>query len=351
MKILLLGGTGSMGKALVEILSATEHEVYVTSRSERQSYGNIHYILGDAKDSTFLKPLLCQGFDVLVDFMIYTTEEFKQRRDILLSAGHYIFLSSARVYADSPEPITEKSPRLLEACEDARYLTSDEYALTKARQEDLLRQSSLANYTIVRPYITYNSNRLQLGVYEKEQWLFRALRKKTVVFPRDIADCYTSLTAAEDVAMCIYKVMLEPRAKGETFHFVAPFALKWSEVLTIYAEVYQEMMGRPLKIKYVETASELYDITWKTQVEKDRLYRRVFDSSKADDFLGRIDYVPPEVGLKRAFIAFVKGKREFRGIKLLSKVKMDRLSGEISNLYNAGGIGMQLEYLKLRFSK
>ncbi len=349
MKILLLGGTGSMGKALVEILSNTEHEVYVTSRSERKSHGNIQYVLGNAKDVEFVKTLLHQGFDVLVDFMIYTTEEFSSRVDILLSAGHYVYLSSARVYADSKSPITEESPRLLDVCDDTKYLTSDEYALAKARQENLLRESSNKNYTIIRPYITYNSNRLQLGVYEKEQWLYRALQKKTVVFSRDIADCYTSLTAAEDVAMCIYKVITDSRTLGEAFHFVAPFALKWSEVLDIYAEAYQETIGCKLKVKYVDSASSLYDIIWKTQVEKDRLYNRIFDSSKADTFFGKIDYVAPEEGLKKAFTSFVNGNREFLPMKFLSEIKMDKISGEISNMYKVGGIGLQLEYFKKRF--
>ena len=53
--------------------------------------------------------------------------------------------------------------------------------LTKALQENLLRASGYKNWTIVRPYITFSDIRLQLGVYEKEQWLYRALQGRAIV--------------------------------------------------------------------------------------------------------------------------------------------------------------------------
>lgn len=47
-------------------------------------------------------------------------------------------------------PLTENSPRLLETVQDLEYKKTDEYALAKARQEDILYQSGFSNYTIVR---------------------------------------------------------------------------------------------------------------------------------------------------------------------------------------------------------
>ena len=100
MKILVLGGTGAMGVDLVKILAKRGESVTVTSRSERKSeFSNVKYIKGDAHDNAFLKSLLSENYDAIVDFMIYNTEEFKTRRDILLDAtGQYLFLSSSRVY-------------------------------------------------------------------------------------------------------------------------------------------------------------------------------------------------------------------------------------------------------------
>lgn len=53
-------------------------------------------------------------------------------------------------------------------CRDEDYIKTDEYALQKARQENILLGSKYKNWTIIRPYITYNKERLQLGVLEKK---------------------------------------------------------------------------------------------------------------------------------------------------------------------------------------
>lgn len=45
---------------------------------------------------------------------------------------------------------------------DSQYVQSDGYAIAKAKQEDILRNSDFINWTIVRPYITYSDARLQL---------------------------------------------------------------------------------------------------------------------------------------------------------------------------------------------
>ena len=107
MKTLVLGGTGAMGVDLVKILAERGEDVTVTSRSERKSeYNNVEYVMGDAHDTAFLKSRFDKQYDAVVDFMIYNTEEFKARRDLLLgSTKQYVFLSSSRVYADSKTPI------------------------------------------------------------------------------------------------------------------------------------------------------------------------------------------------------------------------------------------------------
>ena len=74
--------------------------------------------------------------------MNYPAAEFQTRRDLILnSVGQYLFLSSARVYAQSETPLTEDSPRLLDVTTDAAYLKTTEYALEKARSENFLRDA------------------------------------------------------------------------------------------------------------------------------------------------------------------------------------------------------------------
>lgn len=275
-KILILGGTGAMGVYLLERLKQTEHEVYVTSRSGHPDEGNIHYIEGNAKDDDFLLPLLANGYDCIIDFMVYSTFEFVDRyKQLLAAAKQYIFLSSYRVYADNGlEPITEESPLLLDVVKDAKYRKTDEYALTKARQEKLLRESGSGNYTIVRPSVTFSKLRFQLGTLEAGVLIHRMLQKRPVVFARDILKKQAAFSWAGDVAEMIECLILNPKALGEVFNVCSAEKQTWGDVAGYYREIAGlEIVPVDLKT-YAKIAGGWYQIMY------DRMVDRVMDNSK-----------------------------------------------------------------------
>ena len=150
MRVLLLGGTGAMGVPLMHLLDEYGHNVVVTSRREQQPYGNVKFIIGDAKDYAFFDSVVKEHYDAIIDFMVYHSDHFEQRLPkFLMNTDQYFFFSSSRVYADSIEPLTENSPRLLDVCKDESYLATDEYALAKAREENLLFRAEKRNWTII----------------------------------------------------------------------------------------------------------------------------------------------------------------------------------------------------------
>ena len=352
MKVLVLGGTGAMGVDLVKILGERGEDVKVTSRSERKSeLSNVKYVKGDAHDTAFLKVLLTEEYDAIVDFMVYNTEEFKSRRDVLLSSTkQYLFLSSSRVYADSKMLLTEDSPRLLDVTTDSEYLETDEYALTKARQEDLLRGSGKTNWTIIRPYITYSNQRLQLGVYEKELWLYRALHDQTVVFPKAIAKKYTTMTLGADVAMGISKLIGNDKAMGEAFHITTDKAIKWDDVLAIYKMVFKDVTSKEVKISYADDPKPIYETVGnKYQVIYDRLFNRRFDNHKLKDVAGQLDFTVPEVGLERCLRDFL-WEPKFRKIHLKAQAWMDREMKEHTSLSQFNGFSNQVKYVIGRYT-
>ena len=168
----------------------------------------------------FLEQLLEERWDAIIDFMTYGTDEFGSRLEGLLKATHhYLFLSSARVYAEVEGELLEHSPRLCEVSSDPVFLESAEYAMEKARQEDLLRSASRKNWTIIRPYITYGEKRLQLGTLEKESWLYRALHGRSIVFPKELAARQTTLTYGYDVASIVLNCLVM-RAQCWTPYYV-----------------------------------------------------------------------------------------------------------------------------------
>ena len=94
-------------------------------------------------DMAFLENILNEKYDAILDFMVYKPEEFRDRYiKSLENTSQYVFLSSARVYADSPDAlIEESSKRLLDISKDQEFLQTNEYSLAKAREENLLLKS------------------------------------------------------------------------------------------------------------------------------------------------------------------------------------------------------------------
>ena len=310
MKLLILGGTGAMGAYLAPILACGDNEVFVTTRSERKSENkNIHYLQGNAHDVPFLREILKSHYDVIVDFMSYDTEEFRERYYLFLDASEqYIFLSSSRVYADSKTPITEESPRLLDAVDDSVYLQTDEYALAKARQENMLSASGKKNWTIVRPYITYSNERLQLGIYEKELWLYRVLHGQTVVFPKDMAEHITTLTFGEDVAHGIAALVGNQKAYAQTVHITTNETICWGDVIELYQRVFFEVTGEQMKVKFINSVQQMRkDLFNQYQIKYDRMLDRKFDNSRIMNLADNsLSFVSPKDGLEKCFREFLK---------------------------------------------
>ena len=341
----------SMGVDLVRILAQHSWDVTVTSRTERKSeFRNIRYIQGNAHDCGFLKMLLKDKYDAIVDFMVYQTDEFKLRRDLFLDAtGQYLFLSSSRVYADSVRPITEDSPRLLDVIDEEAYLRTDEYALAKARQENLLRKSGRTNWTIIRPYITYSNQRLQLGVYEKELWLYRALHGRTVLFPKSIAEKYTTMTLGEDVAQGISGLIGNERALGQAFHITTDQAIQWNNVLAIYQRVFRDVMDRDIKIQYTDDAKPIYEVMGnKYQVIYDRYFNRRFDNAKFLQTVGNYEFTEPEAGMENCLREFLK-RPEFGAAPYSFSAQMDKLTKERTGLSEISGFKQKGKYLIERY--
>jgi len=346
MKILVLGGTGAMGRYLVNLLAEQGNQVVVTSRTRTGRNGNIEFITGNAQDELFLMELLGQQWDAIVDFMAYSTAIFKSRYKYFLNAsGHYIYLSSSRVYADSEVPLTESSPRLLDITEDKAYLETDEYALSKARQENILFSSPQKNWSIVRPYITYSDERLQLGVQEKEDWLYRALQGKSIVTSSDIQSKYTTLTFGADVAKGIASLIGRVDAHSEAFHITSNISISWSEVLKTYTRVLDSNLNCNPQVLLQNMADFMGWRAGKYQITYDRLYDRKFDNSKINKYVDTSTFISPKIGLSDCLKKFINSDSpQFKALDWKVEAKRDLLLGEYTSLTGITGLKQKAKY-------
>lgn len=357
MNILLLGGTGAIGVPLVKILSENNNNnIYVTSRKARKTEtSQVTYLYGNAHNIDFVRDILKKyQLDIIVDFMVYPLNEFAERLNLYLDfCKQYIFLSSSRVYAPTHKPINESSGRLLDVCNEEKYLVTEEYALAKAHEENLLFSSKKKNWTIIRPYITYGSHRLQLGIYEKEQWLYRALNGRTIVFSEEAANTYTTLTSGYDVSKMISNVIGNKYCIGQTYQITCNMPIKWGTVLNIYADTLESIMGSRPKIKMVKTSEELgASILNPFQLKFDRGHDRKFYSNKIECDIGvNFDWTSPVEGLKRCLSEFLRTEdKVFQPISWKSEAYLDKITGERTPLSTFEKEKDKIKYLTGRYT-
>lgn len=302
-KVLVLGGTGVMGAYLVDDLLALGFKVDAVSLDDMISANpNLRYFKGNCKDEIFLTELLKNDYDSIVDFMMYQTEEFRQRYELFLkNTDQYIFLSSYRIYANEEIPILETSPRLLDVSPDKEYLASDDYSLYKAREEDILKNSGYTNWTVVRPAITYSKQRIQLTCLEANTIINRARMGKPVVVARDALSHEATMTWGGDVAKMISRLVCNKSALQQAYTTATAEHHSWETV----AGYYKELIGLSCvavdldEFLSIKSDEEYNPYKWK--VMYDRMYDRIVDNTKILNAAGmkQSELMPLFSGLKQ----------------------------------------------------
>ena len=313
MKILLLGGTGALGTYLIDSLASTDAEIYVTSRKPHQSFQNIHYILGNAKETSFLEDVISNKFDCIVDFMIWPSGLFETiYSKILNKTGQYIFTSSYRAYANSGlTPLNENSPLLIDTIADSEYLKTDEYALAKGRCEKILASSLYKNYTIIRPSITFSKQRFQIGTLEAGIFIPRSVRNEPIIFPESMLSKRAAISWAGDVGNMIAALIGQKEALQETFNVGSAESYTWKQII----EFYHNLLNVNVKLTTVQDYIDV--IGGQYQVKYDRMFDRVFDNTKILKFMGKEqkDLKPIKIALKEEI-----AKLDFSAIQENTKV-------------------------------
>ena len=303
-KILILGATGAMAVYLIPQLLDKGYKVVGVSLDNVVSNNeNLKYIKADAKDLFFLRKMLKQNYDAVVDFMVYNSVEvFKQYYKLFLeNTKHYIFFSTYRVYADD-SPLSENSKRLLDVEKPDDFVTEFEYSIYKAEEENLLNSSSYENYTIVRPAITYSKRRFQLTILEADVLVYRILKGKTVVLPESAMNKQATMSWAGDVAKMLSSIILNTEAFRKTYNVSTSEHMTWKDVAKIYQEIGE--------LKYITVDDETFlDIVAegatyaKQQLLYDRCFDRIVDNKKVLSIsnMKQKELMPLKEGLKLEF--------------------------------------------------
>jgi nucleoside-diphosphate-sugar epimerase len=221
MKVLVIGGTLFIGRALVEELVKGEHEVAVLHRKPKHDFGRrVDNIMADRNDADAMKEVLStRRFDVVFD-NVYDWERgttAEQVEATVRSLGdrltRYIFISSVSAYGDG---LNHKESDPL-----APDYHPIPYTRHKATTERILfrmhAQTGLPLVTFRPPFVYGPGN-----PFYREQFFWDRLRAgRAIVIPGD-GHRLMQFVYVNDLVAAMVRSMEEPRAVGEAFNIGDP---------------------------------------------------------------------------------------------------------------------------------
>jgi len=282
MKILIIGGTGTISSAITMQLAASRNELWLLNRGNRKDDvpASVKQIIADINDEEeVLRQLGDEQFDAVCDFIGFVTSQVE--RDIRLFKGRtrqYVYISSASAY---------NKPASSHIITEGTTLANPywQYSRDKIACEEILMKEYRENgfpVTIVRPSHTYCERGVPVSVHGPKgcwQVLKRMMEGKQVIVQGDGSSLWT-LTWNEDFARGFIGLLGNPKAIGEAFQIMSDESLTWNQIYQSVANA----LGVAFRPYYVASnflaavAPKEYDFTG--NLMGDKSVTVVFDCSK-----------------------------------------------------------------------
>ena len=282
MKILMIGGTGTISSAITRQLSAEGHDLWLLNRGNRKNEvpTSVRQVIVDIDNTEeVLRQIDGELFDAVCEFIGFLPSQVE--RDIHLFKGRtrqYVYISSASAY---------NKPAASHVIVEGTALANPywEYSRNKIACEDLLMKAYREEgfpVTIVRPSHTYCERAVPVSVHgPKGSWpvLKRMIDGKPVIVHGDGSSLWT-LTWNEDFARGFIGLLGNPNAIGEPFQIMSDESLTWNQIYQCVANA----LGVDFKPYHVASdflsavAPEPYDFTG--NLLGDKAVTVVFDCAK-----------------------------------------------------------------------
>ena len=282
MRILIIGGTGTISSAITRQLAASGHDLWLLNRGTRKSEvpAGVHQVTVDINDeAAVLRAIDGLQFDSVCEFIGFVPSQVE--RDIRLFRGRtrqYVYISSASAYHKPVRNyIVNESTSLVNP-----YW---QYSRDKIACERLLMDCYRVTgfpVTIVRPSHTYCERSIPVGLHgTKGSWqvIKRMLAGKPVIVHGDGSSLWT-MTWNEDFARGFIGLLGNPHAIGEAFQIMSDETLTWDQIYGTVATC----LGVPYRPYHISSdflravAPSHYDVTG--NLIGDKAASVVFDCSK-----------------------------------------------------------------------
>ena len=291
MKVLIIGGTGVIGRCIVEELLLEDNDVTTVNRgtSSPSFSSEVEQHRLDRTDTKAFETFLHNRiFDAVIDVVCFNERDAAQSVALFRNrTGHLVVISSVAVYQ---RPLLSVPTR-----EDAESLWDDPafpYAYEKARMENKLVSMmgrSTAGITIVRPSLTFGEGSRNVGVLRQNAGIITRIRQRKPLLMFGDGTSPWCFSFAPDVARGIVGLLGKAAAKGEAFHVSCETPTEW---LQLYLE-FGRLVGVEPRIVFVPATTlrrALPDLCAHLDYEKS--HPGVFDNGKLrgviPDFRARI---------------------------------------------------------------
>lgn len=232
MKVLFVGGTGTISSAVTEKTAREKMDLYILNRGRNNDEvpEGVKIIIGDIRDVERTKEQLKgHKFDVVVNWVAFEPEHVKADIEIFKDiTKQYIFISSASCYQ---RPVSHY------LITESTILSNPlwDYSRKKIECEDVLirayRETGFP-VTTVRPSYTYGKTMLPFILNSRTlRWTIadRMLKGKKIIVPGDGTSLWT-MTHNTDFAKGFFGLMGNIQAIGHPFHITSDEVLTWDQI-------------------------------------------------------------------------------------------------------------------------
>lgn len=228
MRILLLGGTGFLGRAIAFTALGRGHKVVCLARGNGGLVDGVQFVQADRDKADALLPVSEERWDTVIDLARHPIHAKRAVSD--LNTEHWIFISTSSVYSRGDILEQDESAPLLDPLDADFMADMTQYGGAKVACEGIYRESS-PSYTIIRPGLI-GGNEDHTGRSGYYPWRFAHPTGNDVLVP-DLT-FPVALIDGEDLAVWIIHCA-ETRARG-TFNAAGDTA-ELFEVIDLSKEV------------------------------------------------------------------------------------------------------------------
>ncbi len=279
MKVLILGGTGVISRAIVQGLLNAQHEVVLFNRGNNPLpfKGEVQHLVGDRLDrKAFKSRFQKKKFDAVIDMICFNEADARSTIETFTNNTSQIVICSSiaaykRPYKTVPTVESEE-----ELFDDPVF----SYAFQKAEIERYLNgviQKDRLPVTIIRPSLTYGPGAANIGVLRQNYGIIDRIRKgKPLVMFGDGGTSW-SWTFAPDLAKAFIGVLGNQETYGQAYHATSEERRIWEDLYLEFGKILgidPIIVHIPSKLLYQAAPNLCHHLYF------EKTYAGLFDNSK-----------------------------------------------------------------------